>query len=212
MAHIDINQNANSPQNPPSGYLRLYPESESFKYKNSNGDVFVLLTEAQIQTLLNAKQSLNQKSQPNGYASLDSNGKVPLSELPVILYGVKNYFVSATNTISTSSSTFQDISSMTKQLPVGKYLVHFSCELELGDNDGSNVRLNFNENSISESIRLLEVNGSGLASANGVFSVHTQAIINVTVDNQIIKAQYNCNAGTATIRNRSLAIVKVVDP
>lgn len=36
-----------------------------------------------IQTQLDAKQETSEKGQPNGYASLDGTGKVPLSQLPI---------------------------------------------------------------------------------------------------------------------------------
>lgn len=38
---------------------------------------------APIQTQLDAKQELSEKGQPNGYAGLDANGLVPISQLPI---------------------------------------------------------------------------------------------------------------------------------
>lgn len=44
-----------------------------------------------LATALDAKQSVSAKGQPNGYASLDSNGKVPISETNEALLGAMNY-------------------------------------------------------------------------------------------------------------------------
>lgn len=44
-----------------------------------------------IQTQINSKQSTSEKGQPNGYASLDSNGKVPTSQLPEEIFGNMTY-------------------------------------------------------------------------------------------------------------------------
>lgn len=51
-----------------------------------------------IQTQLNAKQNLSEKGVANGYASLDGNAKVPLSQLPNAIMEYKGVWNAATNT------------------------------------------------------------------------------------------------------------------
>jgi hypothetical protein len=44
MSFIDVKDNGATPANPPSGYLRIYPEGNSWKFVNSVGTVFTFST------------------------------------------------------------------------------------------------------------------------------------------------------------------------
>ena len=51
-----------------------------------------------IQTQLDGKQSTSEKGQANGYASLDSSGKVPVAQLPNAIMEYKGTYDASTNT------------------------------------------------------------------------------------------------------------------
>lgn len=44
MAYITVKENGATPANPPSGYLRFFPDGNALKYLNSSGTVFTLST------------------------------------------------------------------------------------------------------------------------------------------------------------------------
>ena len=57
------------------------------------------------QTALDAKQSTSEKGQANGYASLDSGGKVPVEQLPNSIMEYKGTWDASTNTPTLASGT-----------------------------------------------------------------------------------------------------------
>lgn len=61
----------------------------------------------QINTLKRTKQSISEKGQPNGYASLDSSGIVPTSQLPFASMIFRGNWDAATNTPTLADGTGQ---------------------------------------------------------------------------------------------------------
>lgn len=57
------------------------------------------------QTALDGKQSVSEKGQANGYASLDSGGKVPVSQLPNSIMEYKGTWDASTNTPTLANGT-----------------------------------------------------------------------------------------------------------
>lgn len=84
--------------------VRVGTEFKTVKTKlsgNSAGDITGLTTSvktsllAAINSLVTDKQSLSQKGVANGYAGLDSGGRVPMAQLPAIIDKNKGFFATS---------------------------------------------------------------------------------------------------------------------
>jgi len=96
LSQLQAIQNANSPS-ASNVFVTFLDMIASLIGFTPNGDILstnvqdaIVEVRDDADTKLALKQDLSEKGQPNGYASLDATGKVPLSELPSSALGVES--------------------------------------------------------------------------------------------------------------------------
>lgn len=94
------------------------------------------------QTALDAKQATSEKGQANGYASLDSGGKVPVSQLPNSIMEYQGVWNASTNTPTLANGTGSpgDVyrvsvggTSLSLSFAVGDYIIYNGTTWEKSD-------------------------------------------------------------------------------
>jgi len=121
---------------------------------------------------------------------------------------ITNSIVSATTDTSTTSTTYTLMNSMTTTPASGTYLVSFSSS---GNSSSGGADVNYAIYSggtiIQHTERNVNYGGGGPTSGYDV-SLYTQAVTTVN-GSQVIEVQYKTNAGTMSIHERSMILLKL---
>jgi len=144
--------------------------------------------------------SLDEKGDIDGVATLDSNGKVPLDQIPA----VPSYHESATGTASTTSHSDVLVGSMSVTPAEGKYLVWFSGSVAHSTNNAlSLLSIFLGGSKVPDTERKYK---RGVSNVQVPFCISTEIEAN---GSQAVEGRWSTDNGTVSMHERSLTLLKI---
>jgi hypothetical protein len=138
-----------------------------------------------------------------------STGAITWTGTTALVSSLAQTLVSAMGSISTASSSFSDMTTMTITPIAGTYMVWLSVEAETAADGGGEIRIVRGGAEQSNSLREFSiVNSSVVDTATMTGSISTIAVVNVS-GSQAIVGQFRSITGTFTVTNRTMMILKV---
>lgn len=176
-----------------------------------------------VQTQLNAKQNTSEKGQPNGYASLDGSGKVPVAQLPNSIMEYQGTWNASTNspTLADGVGSIGDVYRVsvagTQNLGSG------SISFDVGDYAILNASLVWEKADTTDAVS--SVNGAtGAVTVNAINQLTGEVTagpasgsqsVSATLSNSAVIGKvltgYSASAGTVSASDSILSAIQKID-